>query len=74
MKYIIIIAIALLLSSMSLVTEMSKPSVQSSIPTEYINFTTPMIFEVVDMPDPATLYLPANTSDSGVDAGFIACP
>ena len=75
MKYIIIIAIVSILSSISLVSEMSKPSVQASIPVEYIDFaSSPMIFEVVDMPDPATLFLPSDVSDAGVDAGFIACP
>ena len=75
MKYIIIIAIVSILSSISLVSEMSKPSVQASIPVEYIDFTSsPMIFEVVDMPDPATLFLPSDVSDAGVDTGFIACP
>ena len=74
MKYIIIIAITLILGSISVVQKMSEPDVQASIPTEYIDFITPMVFEVSNTTDPAVLYRPSAASDAGVDGGFIACP
>ena len=74
MKYIIIIAITLILGSISVVQKMSEPDVQAAIPTEYIDFITPMVFEVSNTTDPAVLYRPSADSDAGVDGGFIACP